>query len=220
MCSNRFRFILFSIFFAHTTSFASAVQVKCPVVQVSQSIFNASRISKNSAVGIEKRDGDYPVSLIMYDKADNGLCNKSEFARYSLEGSIPIVETLFFYKLDGEINLFTIVSWSIDSRGDETYGMLYQVYAYKKSKDGSLRENKLITEDRAMTGIDGYDNGQQSTFPYKTAAGLKRALSRFRSSIDSARIKMRGSRQRGFCPGCTQGCACGVLTVFGLDDKG
>ncbi|RDK01849.1 hypothetical protein DLM46_15925 [Paraburkholderia lacunae] len=115
----------------------------------------------------------------MYNQADSELCNKSEFARYSIEGSAPTVESLFFYKLDGEINLFTIVSWSINNRGEGTYGTLYQVYAYRKSNDGSLKENKKITENNEMTGMDGYDNGQQSTFPYRTAADVKRALYHF-----------------------------------------
>jgi hypothetical protein len=179
----KFPFILFVIFFAHTTSFASVIQVKCPVAKIGQNIFNASRISKNSVVAIEKRDGNYPIALIIYNQVGRGLCDKSEFARYSIEGSIPTVEALFFYKLSGEINLFTIVSWPINSRGDGTYGTLYQVYAYQNSSDGSLEENNIITENSEMTGIDGCDDGQRSTFPYRTAADLKRALARFHGGI-------------------------------------
>lgn len=177
--ARKLLFIFFAIFSVNTISFASDARVKCPAAQDGRNIFNTSQISKNSVVAIERRDGDYPIVLVMYSQADSGLCNKSEFARYSIEGSVPTVESLFFYKLDGEVNLFTIVSWSINNRGEGTYGTLYQVYAYRKSNDGSLKENKKITENNEMAGMEGYNNWQQSTFPYKTAADVKRALSHF-----------------------------------------
>jgi hypothetical protein len=171
--------VYFIIFSLNAIFFASDARAKCHAAQNDRNIFKASQISKNSIVAIERGVGDYPIVLVVYSQADSGLCKKSEFAKYSIEGSVPTVESLFFYKLDGEINLFTIVSWSINNRGEGTYGTLYQVYAYRKSNDGSLKENKKIAEDNELTGIDGYDNWRQSKFLYKTAADVKRALSNF-----------------------------------------
>jgi hypothetical protein len=171
--------IIFYIFSANSIALASDANVNCPTVQTGLSIFNASKISKNSVVSVERREGNYPVALVMYSQVGGGLCRKSEFAKYPIEGAIPTVSSLFFYKVDGKINIFTIVSWSINHRGLGTYGTLYQVYAYTKSDDGSLKENMKITDDYKMTGIDGYDDGQESTFRYKTANDVKRAVSHF-----------------------------------------
>lgn len=147
MSAKKLLFLIFVVFSTNNISFASEMWVKCPAARADRNIFKASRVSKDSIVAIEKREGNYPVALVIYSRSNNGLCDRSEFARYSIEGSPPTIESLFFYKLNGEINIFTIVSWAINNRGDGTYGTLYQIYAYRKGDDGYFRENKKITEN-------------------------------------------------------------------------
>jgi hypothetical protein len=152
--------------------------VECPNFKDGENVFNSS-ISENSLIAIEQSQSiNYPVVLATYQLASDGLCVRSKFAEYSVEGGSPVVESLFFYRLFGELNVFTIVSWSVNNRGARTYGKLYQVYAYNTGGDGRLHENEKITNDYRMTGMDGFDNGKKSSFPYKTAHDIKRALSK------------------------------------------
>jgi hypothetical protein len=153
----------------------SEANVQCPSLNPSANIFDASRLFEGSRIAIEKGEGDAPVVLVLYHQTQAG-CDRSVFARYSIEGGTPFVESLFFEKIDGRMNVFAIVSWRINNRGEGTYGRLYQVYAYKMNSGGLLTENARISNNDHMTGIDGYEQGQQSTFQYKTAADVKRYL--------------------------------------------
>jgi len=90
----------------------SAETVKCPDVQSTINIFDATSIYKNSRVAIEKGDNVHPVTLAIY-RPTAGECRREEFARYSIEGSAPTVDSLFFFKLHDEVNIFTIVSWAL-----------------------------------------------------------------------------------------------------------
>ncbi|CAM2170688.1 hypothetical protein BLAT2472_230004 [Burkholderia latens] len=87
---------------------------------------------------------------------------------------MPTVESIFYMRLRGRINVFSIVAWDINNRGDGTYGQLYQVYAYHFDENGVLVENKRVSRDDLMSGVDGYVEGRESQFRYKTAADVKR----------------------------------------------
>ncbi|MFM0323897.1 hypothetical protein [Caballeronia glebae] len=165
--------LLVAILIAVPNAFAGAPSVECPAIDASKNVFDASILIKDSRVAIEEGENDAPVVLSLYQQGSSA-CERQAFARYSVEGSAPTVDSLFFMKLKGKINVFTIVSWNINSRGDGTYGKLYQVYAYEIVSDGVLSENKDVVENGSMTGIDGYYGGTQSTFSYKTAAGVKK----------------------------------------------
>ncbi len=78
------------------------------------------------------------------------------------------------------VNLFVIVRWGLRHSGLGTYGDLYQVYAYESDKNGSLAENKNITENSDMTGVEGYVEHQASTFRLKTALDVKNFIRRMR----------------------------------------
>jgi len=86
---------------------------------------------------------------------------------------VPNVDSLFFMDLKGKSNIFTIVHWDVNSRGIGTYGKYYQVYAYTKDGSGRLIENKRVVDNSAMTGMDGYQEGEESIFLYKTAGAVK-----------------------------------------------
>ncbi|MEX3932704.1 hypothetical protein AB4Y32_12990 [Paraburkholderia phymatum] len=169
----------FAYFFILSRYIGQAVggefNMQCPQSNPRANIFDASRLSDDSRIAIEKRSGDDPVILAFYRQNQAG-CSRSVFARYSIEGGEPFVESLFFYRIDGKVNVLVIVSWQINNRGEETYGKLYQIYAYYIKFDGSIVENSLVSDDDHMTGIDGVEQGQESKFQYKTAAGVKRYL--------------------------------------------
>lgn len=169
------KLLLALAFFVALVSYGRAGEIgqKCPAVDVGNNIFSASALVKGARIAVEKAEGNYPIVLGLYRPAVKG-CERIEFARYSVEGSAPNVDSLFFMKIRGRINVFAIVSWAINNRGDETYGNLYQVYAYQIESNGRVSENKLITENEFMTGIEGYYGGRQSIFSYKTAAEVKK----------------------------------------------
>jgi hypothetical protein len=156
-------------------AFGDEINVRCPQPDPQVEIFDASRLSVGSRIAIEKGGAEDPVILAIYRQTQAG-CSRSVFARYSIEGGEPFVESLFFDKIDGKTNVFAIISWQINHQGEGTYGKLYQVYAYNINSDGTLIENSLVSNDDHLTGIDGVEQGQESKFRYKTAADVKKYL--------------------------------------------
>ncbi|WP_156432220.1 hypothetical protein [Burkholderia latens] len=145
----------------------------CPMVDVKNNVLDASALATNSRISIRSGTTEYPLVLDLYQPKKRG-CVKTEFARYSIEGGVPTVESIFYMRLRGRINVFSIVAWDINNRGDGTYGRLYQVYAYHFDENGVLVENKRVSRDDLMSGVDGYVEGRGSQFRYKTAADVKR----------------------------------------------
>ncbi|WP_175946513.1 hypothetical protein [Burkholderia pyrrocinia] len=145
----------------------------CPIENEKNNVFDASVLAKDSRISIEIGTADYPLVLDFYRPTQDG-CEKTEFARYSTEGGAPTVKSVFFMLLHGRVNVFSIVAWDINNRGDGTYGRLYQVYAYNLNENGMLVENKRVSEDESMTGIEGYAEGRESKFRYKTALEVKK----------------------------------------------
>ncbi|MDN7617950.1 hypothetical protein [Burkholderia cepacia] len=147
--------------------------VNCPEEKVENDVFDASALVKNSRISIENGNAEYPLVLNFYRPTKDG-CKKTEFARYALDGGAPTVESIFFMNFRGRANVFSIVSWNINNRGEMTYGRFYQVYAYYFDENDGLVENKSISEDEAMTGIEGYVKGRGSRFQYGTASDVKK----------------------------------------------
>lgn len=145
----------------------------CPVVNVKNNVFDASALATNSRISIESGTAEYPLVLDFYRPTKRG-CVKTEFARYSIEGGAPTVESIFYMPLRGRINVFSIVAWDINNRGDGTYGRFYQVYAYYFDGNGVLVENRCVSEDDSMSGVDGYAQGRESKFRYGTASDVKK----------------------------------------------
>ncbi|WP_124917990.1 hypothetical protein [Burkholderia cepacia] len=145
----------------------------CPVESVENNVFDASPLVKNSRISIESGAAEYPLILDFY-RPTKGGCKKEEFAQYSVEGGAPTVESVFFINFNKRPNVVLIVSWNINNRGEGTYGRLYHVYAYHFDESGELVENKRISEDGAMTGIEGYIEGRESRFRYRTALDVKK----------------------------------------------
>lgn len=146
--------------------------VACPAVSSSTRVYSADRIYRNSIVSIERGDADQTITLSIYRPGSSG-CEKAKFAKYSMEGGAPNIDSIFFMNLKGRPNIFTIVHWNVNSRGVGAYGKYYQVYAYFVDAQGRLVENRSVVDNSAMTGMDGYQEGRESSFPYKTAGAVK-----------------------------------------------
>ncbi|VWC14291.1 hypothetical protein BLA15816_05538 [Burkholderia lata] len=162
--------LLFSL-----SAYGAEVISACPAASTKSNVFDSSVLAENSRVSIENGTAEYPLVLYLYRPTQGG-CEKAEFARYSVEGSVPAVESIFFMSLRGRVNIVSIVAWDVSNRGDGTYGRLYQVYAYFFDKDGVLVENGRVSGDSSMTGIEGYAQGKESKFRYRTASDIKRYL--------------------------------------------
>ncbi|MDR6497494.1 hypothetical protein J2785_000636 [Burkholderia ambifaria] len=145
----------------------------CPVESVENDVFDASVLVKNSRISIESGTGEYPLVLDFYQPTKDG-CKNTGFARYALDGGAPTVESIFFLTIRGRPNVFSIVSWGVNNRGEGTYGRFYRVYAYHFDENEELVENKRISEDDAMTGVEGYVEGRVSRFRYRMALEVKK----------------------------------------------
>ncbi|MHA7683305.1 peptidase associated/transthyretin-like domain-containing protein [Cupriavidus sp. PET2-C1] len=171
--------LIFKISLFLSLANAEGRHVPCPVVSPAQGVFSAAQIKKGALVAVEAGDDEYPVNLVLY-KSENGLCREELVAKYSIEGAAPQVDSLFFGRIKGRVNLFVIVRWELRHSGMGTYGDLYQVYSYESDSSGSLSENKSIVENSEMTGVEGYVEHQVSTFRLKTALDVKNFIRRMR----------------------------------------
>lgn len=123
---------------------------------------------------INTNDMEFPVSLVLNITRGGVRSDRALVDKYDVAGSDPKIESLFFYPVKGKKNVFVLASWEITSRGIGTYGTLYQVYAYKKDKNDKLIRNKIITLDDNLSGMEGYQEGEEQHFSYKDAASIKR----------------------------------------------
>ncbi len=124
-------------------------------------------------------DAAFPLSLVLDVIKEDGVRVRSLVDKYDVAGSEPKVESVFFHSIKKRKNVFVLVSWELSSRGVGTYGTLYQVYAYEKSPVGVLVVNRVISLDGALSGIDGYQEGEAQSFAYKDASSIKEYVSKY-----------------------------------------
>ncbi|MEK6421134.1 MAG: hypothetical protein V4801_16175 [Burkholderia gladioli] len=85
------------LFFALDTYGAERI-THCPAVDVEHNVFDASVLENNSRISVENGVAEYPLTLDFY-RTETGGCEKFEFAKYSIEGGEPTVESIFFCAL-------------------------------------------------------------------------------------------------------------------------
>lgn len=163
-----------AVFFLLSGNVLASEVVNCPTSESGAKIVKIPSMLQTSVAIEAANDKSSPVTLTTYRSIGNGKCDKHIFAKYSVEGGNPNVDSLFFYEIDNKLNILTIVHWDINIRGIGAYGKLYQVYAYEIGKNNQFQENGSITDNNAMTGIDRYDYGRQSNFSLKTAKDVKK----------------------------------------------
>jgi len=167
---------IFLVFlFASTAGTGWAQNFVCPSEDPNRNIFK-SKIYDNGIISFEpSSDKNNPIDFNLYKKEANGNCNKIKIDSYPVEGSKPKIETVFYKKIRGQQNIVVLVSWELNNRAAGTYGTLYQVYAYADIK-GLLTENEEVSNNKIMSGIEGYADGASSSFSGKDAAHVRLLL--------------------------------------------
>jgi hypothetical protein len=97
-------------------------------------------------------------------------------------GAAPRIKSVF---VDGAKpkRLFVIVAWSGDNPALDTGGSIYQVFVYDESVERSGTISKLhqdtVLAKRFGAGFDGVREGKPLVYKYKTAAAVKRQLTKW-----------------------------------------
>ncbi|MCO7558069.1 hypothetical protein [Metapseudomonas otitidis] len=132
-----------------------------------------NQLIKNSEIYFsESQEKHFPIYMIASVKKNEKCEKEAIIDKYDYAGGPPIIESLFFYKIEQKTNAIVIVSWNINSRGLGTYGKGYQVYAYENGKHG-LTGNDLINRNPDTSGMEGYQEGNPVHFKLKTAKDVK-----------------------------------------------
>jgi len=153
--------------------------VACPDIDPKKNIFE-SKVYKNGIIAFEKSaDINNPIDLNLYLRNADNLCSKNKIDSYSVEGSEPTILSVFFYRIKNELNIVVLVSWELNNRGVGTYGTLYQIYGYA-GKNSTLQSNPIIEKSNSMSGIDGYSDGEPSSFSGKDALHAKRLIDKLK----------------------------------------
>lgn len=172
MFFNKLAVIFFSGFFS---IFASAQsEIKHLEGSLVQGPFKTDVIEGGELSVIKTNNVGFPVSLVLNITKGSVRSDRIFVDKYDVAGSDPKIESLFFYPVKEKKNVFVLVSWELTSRGIGTYGKLYQVYAYEKDLNNKLIRNKIIDFDNHLSGIEGYQDGEEQHFSYKDAASIKR----------------------------------------------
>lgn len=109
---------------------------------------------------------------------DGAGCAAEHVDTYHYEGGEPTLEATFTHTVQGEPNLFTIVSWPLVHVGLGMNGRLYYVYAYREV-DGALAANNVVVHHQELrSGVEGTLEGQPATFEGKTENGVVALLER------------------------------------------
>jgi hypothetical protein len=129
---------------------------------------------------LETGDAEFPVSLVLDVMSSDGSSVRALVDKYDVAGSAPKIESIFFYPVKGKKNVLVLISWELTSRGVGTYGTLYQVYGYGLGAKSDLVTNKLIRFDKHLSGIDGYQEGEEQKFAYKDAVSIKAYIKKYK----------------------------------------
>ncbi|WP_155826492.1 lysozyme inhibitor LprI family protein [Vreelandella zhanjiangensis] len=108
---------------------------------------------------------------VVYYPADDE-CRPVKVDEYGIEGGDPRLEASFIYTIQGEPNLFAIVSWPLQHAGLGMHGRFYSVYAYYQA-GANLELNPFIAENSDVSGgIVGTVEGEEYAFQGVDEDGL------------------------------------------------
>ena len=115
-------------------------------------------------------DHDSEIQVVHYPPDEN--CLAVVVDNYEFNGGLPNLEASFVYSIQGEPNLFAIVSWPLLHAGLGMNGRYYGVHAYQPS-GAALVLNTFVAHNAAVSsGIVGTYEGEESTFEGTTEDGL------------------------------------------------
>lgn len=137
-----------------------------PSVAKCSNIVHGPLLYKNQSTLIFESEGDN-VAFFLTSKKERQLVDL-----YEPEGGKATVETVFYTRINKADNIVVLISWRQLHRALNIDGKLYEVRSYKY-KNGTLAANEVISHDQNLTGFDGENQGQVSTFKYKNAKEIK-----------------------------------------------
>jgi len=121
-------------------------------------------------------DADFPLAMYQQALADGGA--KLLVDRFEHSGGNPRIEDTVVLPFRGEEHLFVIAAWPIQHRGLGTTGTFYEIRAYRQDPTGRLQANPGLARHLDISGLEGSNDGEPSTFIGKDANELRALLQR------------------------------------------
>lgn len=137
-----------------------------------------SFVGVENAIGVQDGNDFSGEEIEVLRFRDDSGCAAEPVDTYHYEGGEPTLEASFTHTVQGEPNLFAIVSWPLTHVGLGMNGRLYYVYAYHEA-DGALSANDVVVHHQELrSGVEGTVEGESSTFEGKTEQGVVAMLER------------------------------------------
>lgn len=118
---------------------------------------------------VKQIKGDH-IQVVYYQPDDK--CLPVMVDSYELNGGSPRLEASFVYPIQGEHNLFAIVSWPLLHVGLGMNGRYYGVYAYQRSGAKLVLNTFVAWNPEVSSGIVGRYEGEDWNFEGTTEDGL------------------------------------------------
>lgn len=158
----------------------SDAQVECPLPDGGATVVAEERFADSTVrfVATGKTDDPEDGSIRVLRTRPGAGCAEDVLDTYAPEGGAPTLEATFTHTVQGEPNLFAIVSWPLLHAGLGLDGRLYTVYAYREA-DGALVPNDVVMKNQQLYGgVEGTVEGEASTFEGKDEQGVITLLGR------------------------------------------
>lgn len=131
-----------------------------------------------SFVGVQAEDEARGDQIQVVRHRDGSGCAAEQVDAYQEEGGAPALEASFVHSVQGEPNLFAIVSWPLWHAGVDTKGRFYSVYAYRDAGDALVPNEAVVRNRQLYGGVEGTLEGEPSTFEGTTEQGVVAMLER------------------------------------------
>lgn len=145
-------------------------------------------LGKNSAVSFFVTDSSSPSDTLPIDVhgvVSTGNGKHAYLSSYGYEGGIAEIVDAFLAESGPEKvrSFFVICRWRTLHRETGTNGYFYKVFAYKYSIKttpdfGPTVESDSLLSKRFGSGMDGFHEGRESTFGFRTSVSVLKALSK------------------------------------------
>lgn len=123
-------------------------------------------------------NGDTGEEIEVIRIRDDSGCTIEQVDTYYHEGGAPTLEAVFTHTVQGDPNLFTIVSWPLVHVGLGMNGRYYSVHAYRDAGGALVRNDAVMKNQQLHGGVEGLLEGESSTFEGKTEQDVVAMLER------------------------------------------
>lgn len=181
----RERFMARAVIVAIVASWAVAAcgaepPADCPLPIEGATVVAEERFADSVVRFVASNEGEGPEdrAIRLLRTRPGAGCATDTLDTYGEEGGPPTLEATFTHTVQGEPNLFAIVSWPLLHAGLGLDGRLYTVYAYREM-DGALVRNDVVMKNQELYGgVEGTVEGEESTFEGKDKQGVIAMLER------------------------------------------